>query len=82
MGKWVLVEKGQLTAEELQQWDKLKSVQLCHDHRVYAAASEVLDEEIYTETYGDNPIIIQGAGAGAQVTARGVLGDLFRLVNV
>ena len=38
--------------------------------------------EIYTETYGDNPIIIQGAGAGAQVTARGVLGDLFRLVNV
>jgi len=37
--------------------------------------------EIYTETYGDNPIIIQGAGAGAQVTARGVLGDLLRLVN-
>jgi aspartate kinase len=35
--------------------------------------------EIYTETYGDNPIIIQGAGAGAEVTARGVFGDLLRI---
>lgn len=35
--------------------------------------------EIYTESYGENPIIIQGAGAGAAVTARGVLGDIIRL---
>ena len=35
--------------------------------------------EIYTESYGENPIIIQGAGAGASVTARGVLGDIIRL---
>ena len=35
--------------------------------------------EIYTESYGDNPIIIQGAGAGAKVTARGVFGDILRL---
>lgn len=35
--------------------------------------------EIYTESYGENPIIIQGAGAGASVTARGVLGDILRL---
>jgi aspartokinase/homoserine dehydrogenase 1 len=28
--------------------------------------------EIYTESYGDRPIVIQGAGAEA-VTARGVL---------
>lgn len=35
--------------------------------------------EIYTESYGDNPIIIQGAGAGAAVTARGVFGDLLRI---
>lgn len=37
--------------------------------------------EIYTESYGDNPIIIQGAGAGASVTARGVFGDILRLAN-
>lgn len=35
--------------------------------------------EIFTESYGDNPIIIQGAGAGASVTARGVFGDILRL---
>ncbi|MEC4113033.1 bifunctional aspartate kinase/homoserine dehydrogenase I [Myroides pelagicus] len=37
--------------------------------------------EIYTESYGDNPIIIQGAGAGASVTARGVFGDILRLAD-
>lgn len=35
--------------------------------------------EIYTESYGTNPIVIQGAGAGAAVTARGVFGDVLRL---
>jgi len=35
--------------------------------------------EIYTENYGSNPIVIQGAGAGAAVTARGVFGDILRL---
>ena len=35
--------------------------------------------EIYTESYGDNPIVIQGAGAGAAVTARGVFGDVLRI---
>jgi aspartokinase/homoserine dehydrogenase 1 len=35
--------------------------------------------EIYTSSYGDQPIVIQGAGAGAAVTARGVLGDVLRI---
>ena len=35
--------------------------------------------EIYTESYGEQPIVIQGAGAGASVTARGVFGDILRL---
>lgn len=35
--------------------------------------------EIYTESYGDHPIIIQGAGAGSRVTARGVFGDILRI---
>ena len=37
--------------------------------------------EIYTESYGDHPIVIQGAGAGAAVTARGVFGDILRLAS-
>ena len=36
--------------------------------------------EIYTESYGSQPLVIQGAGAGASVTARGVFGDILRLV--
>ncbi|HIB49568.1 MAG TPA: aspartate kinase [Flavobacteriaceae bacterium] len=35
--------------------------------------------EIYTESYGSSPIVIQGAGAGASVTARGVFGDVLRI---
>jgi homoserine dehydrogenase len=35
--------------------------------------------EIYTKSYGNRPIIIQGAGAGAAVTSRGVLSDLLKI---
>lgn len=35
--------------------------------------------EIFTESYGDHPIVIQGAGAGPKVTARGVFGDILRI---
>ncbi len=37
--------------------------------------------EIYTESYGDRPLVIQGAGAGASVTARGVFGDILRVAE-
>ena len=37
--------------------------------------------EIYTKSYGENPLVIQGAGAGAAVTARGVFGDILRLIE-
>ncbi len=37
--------------------------------------------EIYTQSYGSKPIVIQGAGAGAEVTARGVLGDILRIAD-
>ncbi|MFK7809852.1 MAG: bifunctional aspartate kinase/homoserine dehydrogenase I [Saprospiraceae bacterium] len=37
--------------------------------------------EIYTESYGEQPIVIQGAGAGPKVTARAVYSDLLRLGN-
>ncbi|NAS13945.1 bifunctional aspartate kinase/homoserine dehydrogenase I [Poritiphilus flavus] len=37
--------------------------------------------EIYTESYGEQPLLIQGAGAGAAVTARGVFGDILRIAE-
>lgn len=37
--------------------------------------------EIYTESYGEQPLVIQGAGAGAAVTARGVFGDILRIAE-
>lgn len=36
---------------------------------------------IHSARYGARPLIIQGAGAGAAVTAMGVLGDLFKLAG-
>ncbi|PTM07906.1 MAG: aspartate kinase [Bacteroidetes bacterium] len=37
--------------------------------------------EIFTESYGKQPLVIQGAGAGKEVTARGVLSDVIKLSN-
>jgi homoserine dehydrogenase len=37
--------------------------------------------EIYTKSYGEIPIVIQGAGAGKQVTARGVLTDILKIAE-
>ncbi|WP_306354009.1 aspartate kinase [Flavobacterium sp. '19STA2R22 D10 B1'] len=37
---------------------------------------------IFTDSYGDNPIVIQGAGAGKEVTARGVLTDILKVAEI
>ena len=37
--------------------------------------------EIYTKSYGEIPIVIQGAGAGREVTARGVLSDILKIAD-
>jgi len=35
----------------------------------------------YTRRYGTNPLVIQGAGAGSEVTAMGVTGDLIKVME-
>ncbi|KAK9452044.1 homoserine dehydrogenase-domain-containing protein [Limtongia smithiae] len=35
----------------------------------------------YTRRYGANPLIVQGAGAGAEVTAMGVLADVIKIAE-
>ena len=37
--------------------------------------------EIYTDSYGERPLVIKGAGAGPEVTARGVFGDILRITE-
>jgi aspartokinase/homoserine dehydrogenase 1 len=37
--------------------------------------------QFQTERYSDNPLVIQGPGAGPEVTAAGVFADLLRLAN-
>ena len=34
-----------------------------------------------TDRYSENPLVIQGPGAGPEVTAGGVFSDLLRLAN-
>ena len=35
----------------------------------------------YTQRYQEQPLVIQGPGAGAEVTASGIFADLLRLVS-
>jgi len=35
----------------------------------------------YTKRYGDRALIVQGAGAGAEVTAMGVLSDVIKIIS-
>lgn len=35
----------------------------------------------FTERYGANPLVVQGAGAGAEVTAMGITADLLRVLE-
>lgn len=35
----------------------------------------------YTKRYGTNPLIVQGAGAGGEITAMGVTGDLLKVLD-
>ena len=35
----------------------------------------------YTDRYPDQPLVVKGAGAGAEVTASGVFADILRAIN-
>ena len=50
--------------------------------RAHAFANSALTDNVVrfeTRRYCDNPLIVQGPGAGPEVTAGGVFGDLLRL---
>lgn len=51
------------------------------DHAFYNLDGKDNIVLFYTKRYQDQPLIIKGAGAGAEVTASGIFGDIIRTVN-
>lgn len=52
------------------------------DHPIAALKGSDNIINFYTKRYGSNPLIIQGAGAGGDVTATGVSSDLIKVVRL
>ncbi len=57
---------------------KLESIS--NEHPFYSLKGTDNIIAIYTKRYA-NPLVIKGAGAGAEVTAGGVMSDVFRIAN-
>jgi len=53
-----------------------------HSHPIAALKGSDNIISFYTKRYGGNPLIIQGAGAGGEVTAMGVTGDLIKVIKL
>jgi aspartokinase/homoserine dehydrogenase 1 len=51
------------------------------DHPFYQLDGKDNIVLFYTDRYQDQPLIIKGAGAGAEVTASGIFGDIIRTGN-
>ena len=75
----VLRYVGELDVEALKLEVKLISVPKTSPLGQLKGADNLI--EIYTKSYGEIPIVIQGAGAGKAVTARGVLTDMLKIAE-
>jgi aspartokinase/homoserine dehydrogenase 1 len=57
----------------------LQGIEPGHDfYHLYGKDNIVL---FYTDRYVDQPLVVKGAGAGAEVTASGVFADIIRAVR-
>ncbi len=57
----------------------LQHIDPAHDfYHLYGKDNIVL---FYTDRYPEQPLVIKGAGAGAEVTASGVFADIIRAAN-
>jgi aspartokinase/homoserine dehydrogenase 1 len=63
---------GELSGDLQNDKGNLKLVSVPSDTALGGLEGSILSSK-FTESYGDRPIVIQGAGAGSAVTARGVL---------
>ncbi len=75
-GRWrfvAILEKGKASIE-------LKEIQETHPAYELADSNNII--LIRTERYKDQPMVIRGYGAGADVTAAGVFADIIRIANI
>ena len=56
--------------------------QVAPDHGFYHLYGKDNVVLFYTNRYPDQPLMIKGAGAGAEVTASGVFADIIRAARV
>lgn len=79
----VLRYVGQVTWDDATQQSTLRAglMKLPRTSSLAALSDADCGFEIYTESYGHRPIVVQGAGAGTKVTARGVFGDVLRIAD-
>jgi aspartokinase/homoserine dehydrogenase 1 len=57
----------------------LKSVDINHPFYNLEGSDNIV--LFYTSRYSDQPLIVKGAGAGAEVTAAGIFADIIRIAN-
>ena len=57
----------------------LKRVDSSSDYYTLSGSDNILI--LYTDRYQKQPLVIKGAGAGADVTASGIFGDIIRASN-
>jgi aspartokinase/homoserine dehydrogenase 1 len=60
---------------------KVSLMEVDGEHPFYSMAGSDNIIALYTKFYNDTPLVVKGPGAGADVTAAGVLTDVLRLVN-
>ena len=58
---------------------KVSLMEVGLDHPFYAMAGSDNIIALYTKFYNETPLVVKGPGAGANVTAAGVLGDVLKL---
>jgi aspartokinase/homoserine dehydrogenase 1 len=51
------------------------------DHNLYHLYGKDNVVLFYTDRYSEQPLVVKGAGAGAEVTASGVFADILRIIN-
>ena len=59
----------------------LKMEQVGPAHPFYTLSGSDNIIAFMTTRYSENPLVIKGAGAGAEVTAAGVMADIFKIAN-
>lgn len=58
---------------------KLEKVNSAHPFYSLSGSDNII--AFTTNRYAENPLVIKGAGAGAEVTAAGVMADIFKIAN-